>query len=125
MQPSADNRPEFPVVFKGGAMEPAADVAPLGEVTFQVVNESDVPHDFAIVQASESRLKVGGPYQDRDPDVVGTLNDVPPGGSRSATYRLDEGRYVLVSNTPGDALGLSLFELTVQDPHGVEEPERG
>jgi hypothetical protein len=125
MQPSADNRPEFPIVFKGQTMEPAADVAPLGEVTFHVVNESDVPHDFAVVQATEVDPKVGERYQDHDPELIGTFDEVPPGGSRSATYLLDEGRYVLVSNTPGDTLGLSLFELTVQDPQGVQDPERG
>lgn len=125
MQPSADDRPAFAVVFKGRNMEPGADVAPMGEVTFNVVNESDVPHDFAIVQASELGPRTGTQSEDHGPDLIGTFDAVPAGGSRSATFDLNEGRYVLVSNTPGDTLGVTLFELTVQDPHGVDEPERG
>lgn len=124
MQPSADNRPEFDIVFKGETMEPAADVAPLGEVTFNVTNESDVPHDFAVVQATGASSRARARYESDDPDLVVTFDDVPAGGARSATFDLTEGRYVLVSNTPGDTLGLALFELTVQDPQGVEEPER-
>lgn len=46
--------------------------------------------------------------------MVGLIEAIPPHESRVVTWPLEEGHYVLISNTPGEYLNASLFDLTVQ-----------
>jgi hypothetical protein len=113
--------PEFSVVFSGDTMEPIADVAPPGDVRFVLVNQSDEPHDFALIRLAPGealRDQLGEPLHPGDEGVLLHIPPVAAGDSVSVTEALDEGRYALVSNSLGEYLGTSLFELTVQPVGG-------
>lgn len=112
--------PQFEVVFKGQSLEPAADVAPAGDVTFVLMNESPEPHDFALVDIGDGpRRPDGRPAREAASGPVASALDVPPGDSSTFTQTLGEGRYALVLNTKGWAGGTSLFLLTVQPAAGA------
>ena len=121
---TSNARPEFRITFKGATMEHGADVAPKGEVSFVLMNESESTHDFALVHVDNDdggrsasparRLSVG------DPTLVASADGVAPGDAETVTTTLEAGRYFVVSNTEGEHLGLALFELTVQPVEGSE-----
>lgn len=78
-------------------VEPAS--APAGKVTFTVKNEGTVIHEMVI-------LKTDTPY-DQIPVVknkisesasVGEIGDIAKGKTKSATFKLKAGNYVLVCN---------------------------
>ncbi len=113
--------PQFEVIFKGDSLEPAADVAPAGDVTFTLLNESSEPHDFALIDvtaAQEAGGPIGVPAREGNAGVVATAPDVMPNDSSTFTRTLHEGRYALVLNTRGWLTGTSLFLLTVQPVNG-------
>lgn len=123
MNQTGDERPDFSVVFRGDAIEPSTDVAPEGGVTIVVENQSDAPHDFALVifeDGNRDGPPVGEPLTEGDPRLVASLDTLMPGESEEVTLDLERGRYLVISNTPGDTLGSSLFELTVQPVQGAE-----
>jgi hypothetical protein len=123
MNQTAGEHPDFSVVFRGDAMEPSTDVAPEGEVTLVVENQSDSAHDFALVifeDGNRDGPPVGEPLSEGDPRLVAALEALLPGESEEVTLDLQRGRYLVISNTPGDTLGTSLFELTVQPVQGAE-----
>jgi hypothetical protein len=114
--------PQFEVVFKGETIEPGADVAPTGDVTFVLLNESGEPHDFALIDleaADGADAPVGIPVREGNPGVIATAPDVMAGDSKRFTRTLHEGRYALILNTRGRGVGTSLFLLTVQPADGV------
>ncbi|MCK9486289.1 MAG: hypothetical protein M0R73_06240 [Dehalococcoidia bacterium] len=118
--------PQYVVVFKGDSLEPMADVAPEGNVTFVIQNASSEPHDFALVGLSDKGREpfhVEQPLGEEDVSVVGRVMGIEPGGAESVRFPLERGRYLMVSNTPGRYLGASLFELTVQPVQGEDEGE--
>src|SRR5690606_9254525 len=49
MNQNNDPVPDFEIEFRGDEMEPHADVVPEGPVTFQLINDTDDAHDFALV----------------------------------------------------------------------------
>lgn len=109
---------QFEVILKDGVLEPGADVAPIGEVTFLVENESDQAHDLALVQV-DSDVDRRRPFEVGDRGLIGLIEGVEPRGSQSGTFKLEPGQYLMVSNTQDERwLGRSLFELTVQPPDG-------
>lgn len=108
---------DFEIEFRGDEMEPQADVAPEGHVRFQLINDTDAPHDFALVALTADELEwrdSSEPVSEDDIAVVGLIEGIPPHEARAVTWPLEEGHYVLISNTPGEHLNLSLFDLTVQ-----------
>ena len=114
---NAYERAEFEVVFKGETMEPGADVAPEGEVTFVLLNDDDVPHDFALMSlapGAEAWERSGEPVGEDDLALVGMVRGIEPGAEETLTYPLVRGRYVLIANTSGKYAGSSLFTITVQ-----------
>ena len=119
---TSEDRPEFLITFKAATMEPGADVAPRGEVTFVLMNESASTHDFALVDLSDN----GATSQRRerfasgDPTLVASVDGVEPGQAETVRVYLEPGRYFVVSNSEGEHLGLALFELTVQPVEGSE-----
>jgi hypothetical protein len=118
-----DRLPEFSVIFTGDTMEPIADVVPEGDVTFVLANDSAEPHAFALAKVEShehDRVRRAIRFEPDDPTLVGHVDDIEPGEAVRLTYRLERGRYVLLSNTPGDFLGRSLFELTVQPEDGSD-----
>ena len=113
--------PEFEVIFRGDALEPQASVAPEGDVTFVILNSSDSPHDFALVglpEGSHRRLEMNAPLDEEHIAVVGRVMGIEPGTAETVTFPLERGEYAMISNTPGQLLGASLFELTVQPVEG-------
>ena len=113
--------PQFEVVFKGESLEPIADVAPEGEVTFVLVNASEQPHDFALAKLDgeeEGWRAVARPSTESDTGIVALVPSILPGDSRVITRGMAVGRYALISNTPGATLGVSLFELHIQAADG-------
>ena len=123
----SEDLPEFLITFKAATMEPGADVAPTGPVTFVLMNESESTHDFCLVNMggdpatgrSQQRTQ-REPLGSSDPTLVATADGVAPGDAKTMTVELDAGRYCVLSNTVGEHLGTALFELTVQPADGSE-----
>lgn len=120
MNQTSDEHPQFEVVWKGATLEPAADVAPEGDVTLILRNHSEETHDFALVDIGGDHgwTPSGQRVDDDHAALVGRADGIAPGETEALTLPLQRGRYVLVSNSPGRALGTSLFELTVQPVDG-------
>ena len=117
MNQTSDPTPDFEIVFRAGEMEPHADVAPVGEVTFQLLNATDDVQDFALLEIDQTETEwrdVNEPVAEDDVYAVGLIRDIPARGHAAVTWDLEEGHYVLISNTPGKHLRSSIFELTVQ-----------
>lgn len=121
MNQTSDQHPDFEIEFRSDEMEPHADVAPAGEVTFQLINDTDQAQDFALVEVEEDEAEwrlSDEPVTEEDVHVVGIVWGIPPRGAQAMTWALEEGHYVMISNTPGDTLHASVFELTVQPVEG-------
>src|SRR5690606_3023452 len=96
--------PQYFVVFSGDSMQPIADVAPEGEVTFVIQNGSDEPHDFALVglpDREDASFEVDEPLEEEHISVVGRVMGIEPGGAEAVRFPLERGRYLMISNTPG------------------------
>jgi len=118
---TSDPNPDFEIEFRADEMEPHADVVPEGDVTFQLINATDQAQDFALIAVEEDELAwrdATEPVDEEDIEVVGIIRDIPPHGAHAVTWPLEQGHYVMVSNTPGEHLRSSLFELTVQPVEG-------
>ena len=121
MNQKNDPVPDFEIVFRADEMEPHADVAPEGDVTFQLVNDTDQVQDFALVAVEPDEAEwrdAEHPVDEDDIEVVGIIESIPARGGRAVTWPLEQGHYVMISNTPGTHLRASLFELTVQPVEG-------
>ena len=78
--------------------------APAGEVTFEVTNDGDLPHEFAIVkhEGAPSTLPVTEVNVDTSQlEVVGESGNLDPGVAATVTVDLAPGTYVIFSNTSG------------------------
>lgn len=120
--------PEFEVIFRGDSLQPQADIAPEGDVTFVIQNSSDEPQDFALVGLPDGAghsLEVEEPLEEEHIAVVGRVMGIEPGGAEAITFPLERGRYLMISNTAGRYLGNSLFVLTVQPVDGEGPPGDG
>ena len=121
MNQTSDQTPDFEIEFRDEDMEPHADVAPAGPVTFQLINATENSQDFALLELEQDETEwrdVSEPGTDDDIHVVGFIRGIPAHGASAATWDLEEGHYVMISNTPGDRLRASVFELTVQPVEG-------
>lgn len=121
MNQKNDPVPDFAIVFRGDEMQPIADVAPEGHVTIQLHNDTEEVHDFALIAVEEDELEwrnSSEPVSDEDIEVVGLIEGIPAHGAKAVTWPLEEGHYLMISNTPGAYLGASVFELTVQPADG-------
>ena len=82
--------------------------APAGTVTFDVTNEGGQAHELVVVDTdlAEGELPIddAGDVDEgagSDLVLVGELEDLAPGATRSLTVTLPEGSYVLICNLPG------------------------
>ena len=80
-----------------------------GEVTFEVTNEGQAPHNLRVVKtdrAPEALPVAGAVVDEAGLDVVARTSDpdIAPGGSGSATGTLEPGTYVLFCNVAGHYL---------------------
>ena len=81
-----------------------SDTAPAGEVTFEVKNAGDLPHELVVVRTDADAAEL--PVEDvkvveNELDVVARTDHVPAGGAATLTAQLDAGHYVLICNLSG------------------------
>ena len=81
--------------------------APAGDVTFDVTNDAEQPHEFVVFKTdlAEDALPVDADGNvDEAGDGVGLvdeLEDIAPGDNPSLTVTLDAANYVIICNLPG------------------------
>jgi len=90
---------------------PPADGAPVpaaqaGEVTFEVHNEGEVSHEFAIIKADtdSADLPVSGTAVDEEAagELIGRVDQFAGGGEIEVhTFELEAGTYALICNIAG------------------------
>ncbi len=113
--------PDFEIEFRGGEMEPQADIVPEGPVRFQLINATDEAQSFALVALATghpAQREGSEPLGEDDIEVVGLIDEIPAHGAKSVTWPLEEGRYAMIANTQGRFLNTSILELTVQPVEG-------
>ncbi|MCK9496712.1 MAG: hypothetical protein M0R75_14640, partial [Dehalococcoidia bacterium] len=85
MNQKNDTTPDFAIEFRADEMEPLADVVPEGDVTFQLINSTDIPQDFALVVVTQDEVAwrdATEPVQEDDIEVVGLIEGIPAHGAR-------------------------------------------
>ena len=81
--------------------------APAGEVTFDVTNEAEQPHEFVVFKTdlAEDQLPTddeGNVDEEGDGvELVDELEEIAPGDEPSLTVDLDAADYVIICNLPG------------------------
>jgi uncharacterized cupredoxin-like copper-binding protein len=81
--------------------------APAGEVTFDVTNDAEQPHEFVVFKTdlAEDALPVDADGNVDEAgegvELVDELEDIAPGDSPSLTVTLDAANYVIICNIPG------------------------
>ena len=81
--------------------------APAGEVTFDVTNEAEQPHEFVVFKTdlAEDQLPTddeGNVDEEGDGvELVDELEDIAPGDEPTLTVDLDAANYVIICNLPG------------------------
>jgi uncharacterized cupredoxin-like copper-binding protein len=105
---------QIAVSVKEFSISPTPTSAKAGEVRFTVKNDGTVPHEFVVIktdsapaslpvyQASD-KVAEGHAVGDVNEDKVtsaGELEDVAPGATKDATFKLGAGKYVLICNLP-------------------------
>jgi uncharacterized cupredoxin-like copper-binding protein len=84
---------------------PAQDSAPAGEVTFEATNDGpDDNHELVVIRtdlaAEELPTAEDGSVDEAGEgiEVIGEIEEFPPGETQSATFDLEAGNYVLICN---------------------------
>jgi uncharacterized cupredoxin-like copper-binding protein len=89
-----------------------------GEVKFNVSNDGTTQHEFVLIKtdSDQSALPLNGVEVNEDAAGVspGEADDIEAGQSKTATMRLEPGRYVFICNVPGHYQTGMRGELTVQ-----------
>jgi len=87
------------------AVIPAEDVVPAGEMTFDVENTGpDHPHEFMVIRtdlAPDALPAAEDGSVDEEGEgieVIGEIEEFAPGETRSSTFDLEAGNYVLICN---------------------------
>lgn len=93
------------VTLQEWAVIPAQDAVPSGPVTFRVTNEGpDHPHELVIVKTDLDAAELPTTHEGavdesgEGVEIIGEIEEFPPGETREATFELDPGSYVLVCN---------------------------
>jgi uncharacterized cupredoxin-like copper-binding protein len=84
------------------AVAPAA--IPAGEVRFNVRNTGKVPHEIVILQTDVDPAKMPvneGRIDEAQYTPVGAVRDVNGGAAKTATFKLDPGKYAFICNIAG------------------------
>ena len=76
---------------------------PAGEVTFDVTNVGAIPHELVIIRsdvAPDALPVEGGRVPESAVDLIGEVEEFPAGETKSGTFTLEAGSYVLICNIP-------------------------
>ena len=121
------------VTLQEWAVIPAQDSVQAGSVTFDVTNEGpDHPHELVVVgtdldPGALPTTHDGAVDEDGEGiEVIGEIEEFPPGESREATFDLEPGSYVLVCNVvamAGEHGGGHEEEEEMEGEGGMEEME--
>jgi plastocyanin len=96
------------VTLQDWSVIPAQDSVEAGSVTFNVTNEGPHPHEFVVIRtdlAPDALPTMPEGMVDEEGEgieVIGEIEEFPRGETRSATFDLDPGSYVLVCNLVGN-----------------------
>lgn len=95
----------------------SSDTAPAGAVTFNANNTGATPHELVIVKtdlAQDALPVADGKVDETQVSVLFEIEEFPAGESRTATYELEAGSYVLICNVAGH------YQLGMHVPFTVE-----
>jgi uncharacterized cupredoxin-like copper-binding protein len=103
------------VTLREFKVNPTANTAAAGKVTFHVSNTGKITHEFVVLRTSHpgSALPLVHGRADESGNV-GETGDLKPGQSKSLTLNLPAGHYVLVCNLPGHYLAGQHADLRVR-----------
>jgi plastocyanin len=100
------------VTLQEWAVIPAQSSVGAGSVTFEVTNEGpDHPHELVVIRtdlAPDALPTMPEGMVDEEGEgieIIGEIEEFPPGETRSATFDLDSGSYALVCNVSGEEGG--------------------
>ena len=100
------------VTLQEWAVIPAQSSVAAGSVTFNVKNEGpDHPHELVVIRtdlAPDALPTMPEGMVDEEGEgieVIGEIEEFPPGETQSAAFDLDPGSYVLVCNVAGEEGG--------------------
>lgn len=106
---------EWKIMAPGGGT-----IGPLkaGEVKFDVHNDGTTQHEFVVIKtdADPGALPVEDAKVNEETagESPGEADDIDPGQSKTATMRLEPGKYVFICNVPGHYLSGMRGALVVQ-----------
>jgi uncharacterized cupredoxin-like copper-binding protein len=100
--PNADD-PVVNILMKDTGLQLSGATTVAGTVTFVVRNAGKAPHEFVVLKtgASPRRLPMSG-MRARETGLIGETGTIPRGSVKKLKLRLTQGKYVLLSNLPGD-----------------------
>ena len=81
--------------------------ADANSVTFRVVNDGAIAHEFVVVRSdlgAKDLPQAGGVVDESQVEVVGRIDQFAGGETREATFNLAAGNYLLICNLPGHYL---------------------
>ncbi len=106
---------EWSILTEEGGTDFAATA---GDVTFEVHNEGDAPHELVVLRTDlpADALPVEGGLVDEAAEgieEIGEVEEFPGGEIEIGTFHLEAGRYVLICNIAGHYQQGMFAELTV------------
>jgi len=96
------------VVEDEWSVKPDATSVPAGKVTFQIANQGKIEHELVVLKtdlaATALKMRAADPTkvdEEAGAKNVGEVEDVAAGASKSETFDLAPGKYMLVCNVSG------------------------
>ncbi len=77
--------------------------AKAGEVSFKVMNDGIVPHDFVVIRSNSEPTELpqkSGSVDESGINVIGRTGQIERDKSEKVSFTLEAGRYVLICNIP-------------------------
>ena len=92
---------EWKITGEGGAAIPTIKA---GEVTFEVHNEGQVPHEMVMIKSDTDPAalpKSGGDVDEEAAGAIGEVEEFAGGKIETGTFTLEPGKYALICNIEG------------------------
>jgi len=80
---------------------PTPATAKAGKVTFAVNNAGQLPHEMVVIKTDKKADALGSGTKVPETGSVGETGDIAPGKSKSVSFNLKSGHYVLICNIAG------------------------